>query len=401
MTIPHNLLISYMDYIKEQNSQNIDFVILVFLIAGIYTLINCQNDDPHLIKFTFKNQQIVINLLDTESDKVIVEPVGNPTAETNIDSEESSSEDESPYEPQINNDKPVVKIISPSKSYKQSIKDLNLDNHTEIISNKYHNDSSVVDLLQNLQQEDDTLDDSGDISDRTEELEDITALHPLNSKIIINDETQFDNSTIKTIVSAGTEADVTTSNSNIDYALSTIESREQQQPVKFLIKKFESISSASSVKSAENSFINKNILNKANTKSNETLRNTIAPVLNFEDNIEVVEEEVAKEPLNPELKTPAKRNSISDTVSIESKDSFNSTASYKFFTPLIERNSGRRFSTTKDGGSNFLKFKSDSDMINFNDITTSSISKSVLTQEICATATIVLPEIATSTATAE
>ncbi len=33
--------------------------------------------------------------------------------------------------------------------------------------------------------------------------EDIFTLHPSSSKVLINDETQFDNSTIKTIVSAG------------------------------------------------------------------------------------------------------------------------------------------------------------------------------------------------------
>ena len=85
MSQPHNLSISYMDYIKEQNSQNIDFFILVFLIAGIYTFLNGQNDDPHLIKFTFKNQQIIINLLDTDDDKVMVGLTDNHFIESNVE----------------------------------------------------------------------------------------------------------------------------------------------------------------------------------------------------------------------------------------------------------------------------------------------------------------------------
>ena len=388
-----------MDYIKEQNNKNIDFFILVFIIASVYTYVNTKKDDRHSIKFTFKNQQIIMNLVDKKDEELYVKPrLEDAEFEVHIDSEESfSSSDEELYEPLINNETPVVKIISPSKSYKQSIQDMDLDHETEVINNEYYNESNVVNLLQNLQHEGDTLDESRHNSEKTEEIEDIFTLHPSSSKVLINDETQFDNSTIKTIVSAGFD-DFNTHNNNVDYALSTLDSREQQQPVKLLIKKFETISSASSVNSGENSFINKNILNKANTKSNETLKSAIVPILNYEDRIEVVENAIPKQPLNPELKTPVKRDSISDTISVHSKDSFNSNTSYKFFTPLIERNNGRGLSISKEGGSNFLKFKSGNENINFNDLTTSSISKSVLTQEICATATIVLPEIVTSKA---
>ncbi|KAL6938240.1 hypothetical protein ACO0OL_000778 [Hanseniaspora opuntiae] len=349
-----------MDYLKEQNNKNIDFVILVVVIASVYTYINSKKDETKLLKFKFQNHDIVIDMVDkeeeTNSEQV---DLSESEFEAHSTSDESvSSENEEDYGPIINMESPVVKIISPSISYKESIKDLDLDNQNEVINNEYHSESSVMNLLQNLQNEDDTLDESGTGSEKTDEV-DFNAVHPLNSKLDAHDDIHLDNSTIKTTDSICREIESSIQQNSTDHALSTIESNKQQQPVKFLIRKFESISSESSIKSADNSFINKNILNSANTKK---------------------------------LSTPVKDESKSDRLSINSKDSLSSHASNKFFTPLIERNNGRRFSTTQDG-SNFLKFKSGNETINFSEITTTSISKSVLTQEICATATMVLPEV--------
>lgn len=376
-----------MDYLKEQNNKNIDFVILVVVIASLYTYINSKNDETKLLKFKFKNHDIVIDMVDKfeETDLEQVD-LTEPEFEAHITSDESvSSENEEEYNPIINMESPVVKIISPSISYKESIRDLELDNQNEIINNEYHSESNVMSLLQNLQNEDDTLDESATGSEKTDEV-DFNAVHPLNSKLDAHDDIHLDNSTIKTTDSICPEIESSIQQNSTDYALSTIESNKQQQPVKLLIRKFESISSESSVKSAENSFINKNILNSANTKSNETLRANVLPLEELKESIEIAE--VPGEPLN----TPSKEESKSDRLSVNSKDSLSSHASNKFFTPLIERNNGRRLSTTQDG-SNFLKFKSGNETINFSEITTTSISKSVLTQEICATATMVLPEV--------
>ncbi|KAL6935263.1 hypothetical protein ACO0R3_001237 [Hanseniaspora guilliermondii] len=379
-----------MDYLKEQNNQNIDFVILVVFIASVYTYINSKEDESNLLKFKFKNHDIVIDMVDKQK----VTPSGNlelaeKDFEDYIPTEESvSSEDEEDYGPNINKESPVVKIISPSISYKESIKDLDLDPQNEIINNEYHSESSIVNLLQNLQNEDDTLDESGTGSEKTDEI-DANPVHPLNSKLDVQDDIHLDNSTIKTTDSICVET--STHNNTTDNALSIIESNKQQQPVKILIQKFESISSESSVKSTDNSFINKNILNNAKTKSNETLRASALPIQEHEESMEFAE--ISNEPLGKELSTPVKDENKSDHLSISSKDSLSSHASNKFFTPLIERNNGRRFSTTQDNDSNFLKFKSGNETINFNEITTTSVSKSVLTQEICATATMVLPEV--------
>ncbi|CAI8507067.1 unnamed protein product [Hanseniaspora opuntiae] len=380
-----------MDYLKEQNNKNIDFVILVVVIASVYTYINSKKDETKLLKFKFQNHDIVIDMVDKE-EETNSEQVDLSESEFEVHStsdESVSSENEEDYGPIINMESPVVKIISPSISYKESIKDLDLDNQNEVINNEYHSESSVMNLLQNLQNEDDTLDESGTGSEKTDEV-DFNAVHPLNSKLDAHDDIHLDNSTIKTTDSICREIESGIQQNSTDYALSTIESNKQQQPVKFLIRKFESISSESSVKSADNSFINKNILNSANTKSNETLRANIQPLEGLKESTEIAE--VPTEPLNKELSTPVKEELKSDRLSINSKDSLSSHASNKFFTPLIERNNGRRFSTTQDG-SNFLKFKSGNETINFSEITTTSISKSVLTQEICATATMVLPEV--------
>jgi len=142
-----------MDYIKEQNNKNIDFFILVFIIASVYTYVNTKKDDRHSIKFTFKNQQIIMNLVDKKDEELYVKPtLEDAEFEVQIDSEEIfSSSDEDLYEPLLNNETPVVKIISPSKSYKQSIQDMDLDHETEVINNEYYNESNVVNLLQNLQ----------------------------------------------------------------------------------------------------------------------------------------------------------------------------------------------------------------------------------------------------------
>lgn len=380
-----------MDYLKEQNSKNIDFVILVVVIASVYTYINGKKDDTKLLKFKFKNHDIVIDMLnkveETDYERVELKKLESEAYTTSDES--LSSENEEDYGPIINMESPVVKIISPSISYKESIRDLDLDNQNELISNEYHSESSVMSLLQNLQNEDDTLDESETGSERTDEI-DHNNVHPISCKLSAHDDIHLDNSTIKTVDSTCPEIESSIQQNCTDYALSTIESHNQQQPVKLLIRKFESISSESSVKSADNSFINKNILNSTNTKSNETLRANVLPLDGLTESVEI--DEVPNEPLSIELGTPVKEESKSDHLSIDSKESLGSHASNKFFTPLIERNNGRKFSASQDG-SNLLKFKSGNETINFSDITTTSISKSVLTQEICATATMVLPEV--------
>lgn len=117
-----------MDYLKEQNNKNIDFVILVVVIASVYTYINSKKDETKLLKFKFQNHDIVIDMVDkeegTNSEQV---DLSESEFETHSTSDESvSSENEEDYGPIINMESPVVKIISPSISYKESIKDLDL-----------------------------------------------------------------------------------------------------------------------------------------------------------------------------------------------------------------------------------------------------------------------------------
>ncbi|XBW36033.1 hypothetical protein QEN19_001608 [Hanseniaspora menglaensis] len=248
--------------------------------------------------------------------------------------------------------------------------------HTELIKNTYRTKSNLLENLHLVKEEDSEI--LLNLNNKEAAADDNTTIGNIylddHNHCRLRDFKNNDPYILEQIPSSG----YATSSRSV-----SVETREAQQPVKDLIMKFENISSASSLTSADDSFLNNNILNKGIVRMNENLESKA--------NSTILSDSNGFQTPRKNDSSPVKMFKNELTNSVSSKGSSNI-----FFSPYIQ--SSLHKSLTLKAGSNILVFKDDNDT-NVTSLanrlasgSTRLFPRAVETQEIVATGTIITPD---------
>ncbi|OBA26588.1 hypothetical protein HANVADRAFT_2694 [Hanseniaspora valbyensis NRRL Y-1626] len=399
-------------FVLQQIITNIKMILfLLSVIAIAHILESLENNqlkkflaDKDIISFEFNGKRIVIDLQDESSDsedekESEYEFKNIPHIDESMDMTSISEEDNDEEQESREISTPlIIENISPQRVFHSF--DLNDMEKPEVIKNIYRSESSLLEALSIVKDEENTLindtttttdhKDDNNMEDNSSNTSQSTAdcTNNSNATFIKN----FKNTHVASLEPISSTENISNSCDSRSVSLSS-DARESQLPVKDLILKFESIHSNSSSSSPENSFLNNNILNNGETKSDDTIIAKRTNNNGFDVN-------TIEEVNSLHFYTPAKKELIHETNMIKNEiiNSASSKASSNvFFTPYIQSSVIRP--PGNSNGANYLVFKDDKKNIKaaavarlIDSKSSCSVTKTVVTQKIVVNGTIIPPD---------
>lgn len=381
--------LEFMGFALQQFITHLKMVLFLLIVIIAAQLLNREENrklnsflrEKDIISFEFNGRRIVIDLRKDESDRETeeYESVDEGLIESqNHDSFTASPGKEEPLDDWVTSTSSSVRSVM--------VPEGGGTGRPEIIENKYKTNSTVVETLNSVKDRENTL-----INDIVCEDKTITEAASMNDALDSENKKSFEGACAGDLTGDLDPILPSSYSTSVKSLPLFSDSYEPQLPVKDLILRFESISSNSSINSADNSFLNKNILNNGHTKSNETI---IAKKFGNNTFDDIIIEEVDSLCFStPEKEAAYETKTIKNEIlnSVSSKASSN-----MFFTPYIQSSLTR--SPAVNSGSNFLVFKDEKNLkaaalaCLMNIEGSCSYTKAVATQEVVVNGTIITPD---------